>query len=110
IWLAPWSALALAGVTLTGLGYSLVYPGFGVEAIRRAPAESRGFAMGAYTAFLDLSLGLASPVLGLVAGGFGLGAVFLASALIVTCSAAVAVRLLNTRHVEHAGGLEISTS
>jgi MFS family permease len=80
IWLAPSSALALVGVTLTGFGYSLVYPGFGVEAIRRAPAESRGFAMGAYTAFLDLSLGLASPALGLVAGGFGLGAVFLASA------------------------------
>jgi MFS family permease len=109
IWLAPWSALALMGVTLTGFGYSLVYPGFGVEAIRRAPAESRGFAMGAYTAFLDLSLGLASPVLGLVAGGFGLGAVFLASALIVTCSAAVAVRLLNVRQVEHASSLESST-
>lgn len=95
IWLAPWSWLALVGVTLTGLGYSLVYPGFGVEAIRRAPSESRGFAMGAYTAFLDLSLGLSSPLLGLVAGWFGLGAVFLASALVVTCSAAVAVRLLN---------------
>ena len=94
IWLAPWSALALVGVTLTGFGYSLVYPGFGVEAIRRTPAESRGFAMGAYTAFLDLSLGLASPALGLVAGGFGLGAVFLASALVVACSAAVAARLL----------------
>lgn len=98
IWLAPWPALALFGVALTGFGYSLVYPGFGVEAIRRAPAESRGFAMGAYTAFLDLSLGLASPILGLVAGGFGLGAVFLASALIVTCSAAVAVRLMNAPH------------
>lgn len=97
-------------MTLTGFGYSLVYPGFGVEAIRRAPAESRGFAMGAYTAFLDLSLGLASPVLGLLAGGFGLSAVFLASALIVMCSVAVAVQLLNTSHVEHASRLEISTS
>jgi MFS family permease len=95
IWLAPSSALALVGVALTGFGYSLVYPGFGVEAIHRAPAESRGFAMGAYTAFLDLSLGLSSPALGLVAGGFGLGAVFLASALVVLGSAAIAVRLLN---------------
>ena len=54
-----------------------------------------GLAMGAYTAFLDLALGLANPALGLVAGGFGLGTVFLAGALVVTCSAAVAVRLLN---------------
>lgn len=110
IWLAPWSALALLGAIVTGFGYSLVYPGFGVEAVRRAPTESRGLAMGAYTAFLDLALGLGNPALGLVAGGFGLGAVFLASALVVMCSAAVAVRLLNARHVEHASALVISTS
>src|SRR5439155_4128177 len=42
IWQAPGYPLALLGVTLTGLGYSLVYPGFDVEAIRRAPPESRG--------------------------------------------------------------------
>jgi predicted MFS family arabinose efflux permease len=94
VWLAPWGVLALVGATVTGFGYSLVYPGFGVEAVRRAPAESRGLAMGAYTAFLDLALGLANPALGLVAGGLGLGAVFLASALAVTCSAAFAARLL----------------
>jgi MFS family permease len=95
IWLAPSSALALVGATLTGLGYSLVYPGFGVEALRRAPPESRGLAMGTYTAFLDLSLGLSGPVLGLVASGAGLGAVFLVSTLVVMCSAAIAVRLMN---------------
>jgi hypothetical protein len=50
-----WSALALAGAVLTGFGYSLVYASFGVEAIRRAPPQSQGLAMGAYTAFLDLT-------------------------------------------------------
>ena len=94
IWLAPWSALALAGAALTGFGYSLVYPGFGVEAVRRAPPQSRGLAMGAYTACLDLALGLASPALGLIASGAGLGAVFLASTLIVLSAAVIAVRLL----------------
>ena len=54
-----------------------------------------GLAMGTYTAFLDWALGLANPALGLVAGRAGLGAVFLASALVVTCSAAVAARLLS---------------
>ncbi|MBL6080313.1 arabinose transporter [Belnapia sp. T18] len=96
IWLAPWPALALAGATLTGLGYSLVYPGFGVEAVRRAPLESRGLATGAYTAFIDLALGIAGPALGLVAGWDGMGAVFLVSALLVLCAAPVAVRLLRT--------------
>lgn len=87
--------LALGGAAVTGFGYSLVYPGFGVEAVRRAPAESRGLAMGAYTAFLDLALGLANPALGLVAGAAGLVAVFLAGALAVAGSVAVAARLLN---------------
>src|SRR5205814_7551317 len=95
IWLAPGSTLALFGAVLAGFGYSLVYPGFGVEAVRRAPPESRGLAMGAYTAFLDLALGLANPALGLVASGASLGAVFLVSALVVLCTAAIAVRLLS---------------
>jgi MFS family permease len=96
IWLASRGGLALLGAAVTGFGYSLVYPGFGVEAVRRAPAEGRGLAMGAYTAFLDLALGLANPALGLVAGRAGLSAVFLASALVVFVSAAVAARLLSS--------------
>jgi len=99
IWLAPWPALALLGATLTGVGYSLVYPGFGVEAVRRAPPESRGLAMGAYTACLDLALGLANPALGLVASTAGLSAVFLVSTVVVLCASVVALRLL-----QRAGG------
>jgi MFS family permease len=94
IWLAPGRALAAVGAGLAGFGYSLVYPGLGVEAVRRAPPQSRGVAMGAFTACLDLALGVASPALGLIAGGAGLGAVFLASTLVVLGAAAVAMRLL----------------
>src|SRR2546427_168528 len=97
IWLAPWSALALIGAALTGFGYALAYPGFGVEAVRRAPAQSRGLAMGAYTAFLDVALAVASPGLGLIAGATDLSTVFLASTLVVLCAAAIAVRLLYAR-------------
>ncbi len=97
IWLAPSSAMALIGAALTGFGYSLVYPGFGVEAVRRAPPESRGLAMGAYTAFLDVALGLASPALGLIAGVADLGTVFLVSTLVVLCAAVIAGRLLYTK-------------
>jgi predicted MFS family arabinose efflux permease len=73
---APSLALALIGAALTGLGYSLVYPELGLEALRRAPADSRGLAMGAYTAFLDVALGFGTPALGLIANMAGLGAVF----------------------------------
>src|SRR6185437_6445115 len=95
IWLAPTRALAAAGALLTGFGFALVYPGLGVEAVRRVPPQNRGLAMGAYTAFLDIALGFGSPALGLVATWAGLGAVFLAGALIVLCTAAVALRLLH---------------
>ena len=95
IWLAPGRALATAGSALSGFGYSLVYPGLGVEAVRRAPPQSRGLAMGAYTVFLDLALGFFSPALGLIASLAGLGSVFLASMLTVLGTAIVAVRLLD---------------
>jgi len=94
MWLAARPELALLGAALTGFGFSLVYPGFGVEAVRRVPAQSRGLAMGAYTAFLDLAQGLASPALGLVAKGAGLNAVFLVSAITVLCAALVASWLI----------------
>src|SRR5947207_10245249 len=94
MWLAGDHTLAAIGAALAGFGYSLVYPGLGVEAVRAAPPQSRGLAMGAYTVFLDIALGLGSPLLGLVAGFAGFGAVFLASSIVVFCAAAVAVRLL----------------
>lgn len=94
IWMASSATMAALEATLTGLGYALVFPGFGVEAVRRAPAEARGLAMGAYTACLDVALGVGSPVLGLIAGAAGLRAVFLASAAVVLCAVLIAVGLV----------------
>ncbi|HEY2131610.1 MAG TPA: MFS transporter [Acetobacteraceae bacterium] len=71
---------ALAGTTLTGLGYSLVFPSLGVETVRRVPAESRGVALGAFLACFDLGLGAAGPAAGLLASGFGLQAAFAVAA------------------------------
>ena len=87
------NAVAAAGAALTGLGYALVFPGFGVEAVRRVPPESRGVAMGAYTACLDLALGMSGPGLGLVASLASLDAVFLASALVMLGAAGLALHL-----------------
>ncbi len=104
IWLAPSPVLAFAGAGLAGLGYSLVYPAFGVEAVGRVPAENRGLAMGAYTACLDLALGVSAPILGLVAGEAGLNAVFLASALIVLCATGIALRLITVANSKEEPG------
>jgi len=100
IWLSPWSGLALTGAALAGIGYSLVYPGFGVEAVRAAPAQSRGLAMGAYTAFLDVALGFGTPALGLLAGSAGLGSAFMASMLAALGAAAIAAAMLRATRMQ----------
>jgi MFS family permease len=105
IWLSPWLALALVGAALTGIGYSLVYPGFGVEAVRKVPAQSRGLAMGAYTAFLDVALGFGMPALGLVADIAGLGAAFVASMLAALGAAGIAAALLFASRTRARGAL-----
>jgi MFS family permease len=94
IWVAPGAAVALLGAALTGLGYALVYPALGIESVRRVSTESRGLAMAAYTACLDLALGVASPLLGLIGGLTGLRSVFLISAVAVLSGVGVALRII----------------
>ncbi|HZY17431.1 MAG TPA: arabinose transporter [Ramlibacter sp.] len=80
IGLAPGVLVACAGAALTGAGYALAFQGFGVEAVRRAPPQSRGAAMGGYVVFQDLSMGLAGPLGGWLALHAGLQAVYLVAA------------------------------
>jgi MFS family permease len=94
IWLATVPVIAALGAALTGFGYSLVYPGLGVEAVQSAPSQARGLAMGAYTVFLDVALGFGTPALGLIASWSGLSSAFLAGMLAVIGSALVTFRIL----------------
>ena len=75
------AGVAMAGAAVAGAGFALVFPGLGIEALKRAPVEQRGLAMGCYNAFLDVTLGFGSPGLGFLAGKFGLESVFLVSAV-----------------------------
>ncbi|MGB6306958.1 MAG: arabinose transporter [Steroidobacteraceae bacterium] len=77
IWAAPGEAAALGGALITGLGCALVFPALGVEALKRVPPASRGSAMGAFVAFLDIAYGISGPAAGLIAGRFGYEAVYL---------------------------------
>jgi MFS family permease len=90
------ASVAIIGAVICGAGFSLVFPGLGIEAVNRAPAESRGLAMGTYNAFLDLTLGFGSPALGFLAGRAGLGAVFIASAVAAVLAIPIALRLIVT--------------
>ena len=93
MWLATSGPMAVAAAALTGLGFSLAFPSFGVEAVRRVPSQNRGVALGAYAASFDVAMGLGVPALGMVVGVFGYGAAFAVSALSALGSLVIAIAL-----------------
>ncbi|WP_245322055.1 arabinose transporter [Mesorhizobium sp. WSM1497] len=64
IGLAHSSVLASFGAALAGLGYSLVYPGLGAEAVGGTLPQNRGLAMGIYTGLSGCSDGSRKPSIG----------------------------------------------
>ncbi|MBL0425637.1 arabinose transporter [Ramlibacter alkalitolerans] len=97
IWAAPHPALAWLGAALTGAGYGIGFQGFGVEAVKRSPPQSRGAAMGAYVLFQDITMGIAPPLNGWLARVAGLDAVFLGGAVGALGAALVAALILRQR-------------
>lgn len=93
LWLAPNPVAALLGAALTGCGFALVFPAIGVEAVARVPAGSRGAALGAYSAFLDLALGVTGPIAGYISSGYGYPSIFLAAAVAVLAGFMIAFGL-----------------
>lgn len=81
LWLAPVPVAAKLGSAISGFGFSLVFPALGVEAVKKVPVESRGSALAIYTAFIDLSMGLAGPIAGAIASAEGFPPIFLFAAV-----------------------------
>jgi len=95
IWTSPSKTLALLGCGLTGVGFSLVFPALGVLAIQKVKPQMRGTALGAYVAFVDLSLGLAGPIAGLIAGWFDYQTVYLFGG--ISCVLSMIILLFNKK-------------
>ena len=76
LWLAPAPYVAVIGAGIAGLGFSLVFPALGVEAVKLVPASNKGTALSGYSLFIDMSLGLTGPLVGFVASQFGLKYIF----------------------------------
>jgi len=77
LWSATTHDVALAGAALSGCGFALVFPALGVEALKTVADQNHGTALGVYTAFLDLAMGITGPIAGLIVGKFGYSAIFL---------------------------------
>jgi MFS family permease len=74
--LAVDARMATLGAAIAGLGFSLVFPSLGVEAVHRVAAHSRGSALGVYSVFMDVAMALTGPFGGWIASGMGYNAVY----------------------------------
>ena len=84
-------ALALCGAVAMGAAFALLYPSLSLVVVNRVPEERRGSAIGTFTAFFDLGVGLGAPLAGAAAAVAGYPAAFwlgaaggLASGIVIT--------------------------
>ena len=93
LWLSssPWMAFAAAAIT--GFGFSLVFPAFGVEAVKRVAINNRGAALGVFTAFADISFFLTGPLAGVAIGVWGYASAFAFALVCVLGALGIAIVL-----------------
>jgi MFS family permease len=86
-------AVALVGAVAMGAGFSLLFPSLALVVVNRVPEERRGVAMGTFTAFFDLGVGVGAPVAGAAAALGGYEAAFVLASACSLGTVAVAVSL-----------------
>ncbi|UXD70490.1 MFS transporter [Sphingobacterium faecium] len=94
---APSPLFTIIGASITGLGFSMVFPALGVEAVKRASSANKGAALGAYGLFIDISLGVSGPLIGLVAKQFGMDFIFPFSLFLVVLGVIVCLLLIRSK-------------
>jgi MFS family permease len=67
---------AIVGATAMGTAFSLLYPSLSLVVVNRVPEARRGAALGTFTGFFDLGVGLGAPLAGVAAALGGYGAAF----------------------------------
>ncbi len=86
--------VALIGAVAMGAGFSLLFPSLALLVVNRVPVERRGVAMGTFTAFFDLGMGIGSPLVGVAAalGGYSAAFGLAAACAIATVPVALSLR------------------
>ena len=81
---------ALAGAIIVGVGFSMLFPSLALMVVGEVEDERHGSALGAFTAFFDVGVGLGGPLAGITASLAGYPAVFLLAALAALGAAVLA--------------------
>ncbi|MEA2466764.1 MAG: hypothetical protein QOJ57_890 [Thermoleophilaceae bacterium] len=90
-----WQVAALGAVVM-GAGFSLLYPALALAVVGAVGEGAHGRALGGFTAFFDIGVGVGAPAIGAVASAGGYRAAFWAGA-----GAALAAGLIATRVPSH---------
>jgi MFS family permease len=86
-------AAAVVGATAMGAGFSLLFPSLALLVVNRVPVQRRGAAMGTFTAFFDLGMGVGGPLAGAAAALGGYSAAFGLAAVCAIGTVTVALTL-----------------
>jgi MFS family permease len=82
--------VALVGAVVVGVGFSMLFPSLALMVVGEVGEDRRGSALGAFTAFFDIGVGLGGPIAGATASLAGYPAVFVLGAVAALCTAVLA--------------------
>ena len=83
--------VAVAGALVMGAGFSLSFPSLALLVVEEVDERTRGAAMGAFTAFFDVGVGIGGPLAGAVSAYAGYPAAFAVGAACAVAGGVVAV-------------------
>jgi MFS family permease len=92
--LAPSLAITLLGAVAMGAAFSTLYPALVLIAVERVPETRRGSAVGTFTAFFDIGVGLGGPLTG---AAVALGDAYSAAFWVAACCACAGAVVIATR-------------
>ena len=85
-----------------GAAFSLLYPSLSLVVVNRVAVQRRGAALGTFTAFFDLGVGLGAPLAGVAAAIGGYSAAFWLAAACACGTGAIVTLTLRQSHREPA--------
>jgi MFS family permease len=83
--------VALCGAIVVGVGFSMLFPSLALMVVGKVGEDNRGSALGAFTAFFDIGVGLGGPLAGATAALAGYPTVFLLAAAAALATAWLAL-------------------
>jgi MFS family permease len=86
--------MAVLGAVVMGGGFSLLYPALALGVVQSVGEAARGSALGGFTAFFDIGVGLGAPAAGAIASVAGYSGAFWASAGAALAAGLIAARAL----------------